>query len=114
VRDPRQRLRDILEAIQRIQRHARRGRAEFDKDELIQSWVVRHLELIGEAAGALPDDVRALAPGVPWKAVVGLRDLLGHRDFDVDTDLVWRVVERDLPVLEPEVTNVLRTLEGGK
>jgi uncharacterized protein with HEPN domain len=47
-------VQDILEAIERIERHAGKGRAAFDNDELIQVWMVRHLQIIGEAASRLP------------------------------------------------------------
>lgn len=50
MRDPRERLRDILDAVARIERYTSRGREAFDKDELIQVWVVHHLQIIGEAA----------------------------------------------------------------
>jgi uncharacterized protein with HEPN domain len=65
VRDPRERLEDILEAIGHIDRYAARGREAFEADELIQSWFVRHLQIIGEAARALPEGVRAKMPDIP-------------------------------------------------
>ena len=54
MRDPRERLRDILDAIGRIESYAVRGRRAFERDELLQSWFVRHLQIIGEAVRALP------------------------------------------------------------
>ena len=54
MRDPRERLQDVLEAIERIERYAARGREAFEKDELIQNWFVRHLQIIGEAARVIP------------------------------------------------------------
>jgi len=65
MRDPRERLLDILEAIGHIERYAARGRPAFEQDELIQSWFVRHLQNIGEAARALPPDVLAKALDIP-------------------------------------------------
>jgi uncharacterized protein with HEPN domain len=62
MRDPRERLRDILDAIAAIDRYRDRGKATFEEDELLQVWFLRHLQIIGEAARALPEDVRALAP----------------------------------------------------
>lgn len=62
MRDPRERLRDILEAIERIERHTAGGREAFEKDELIQNSFVHHLQIIGEAARPIPEDVRKLAP----------------------------------------------------
>jgi uncharacterized protein with HEPN domain len=58
VRDPKERLRDILEAIVNIERYAARGRQAFESDELIQNWFVRHLQIIGEAVRGLPQEVR--------------------------------------------------------
>jgi uncharacterized protein with HEPN domain len=66
VRDPKERLRDILDAIDHIQRYAARGRQAFEEEELIQNWFVRHLQIIGEATRALPQAVRDRMPGVPW------------------------------------------------
>jgi uncharacterized protein with HEPN domain len=56
MRDPQERLRDILDAIARIERYAARGRHAFDQDELIQVWIVHHLQIIGEAAAQLGRD----------------------------------------------------------
>jgi uncharacterized protein with HEPN domain len=49
MRDRRERILDMLEAVERIERYAAKGRSEFEKDELIQTWVVHHLQIIGEA-----------------------------------------------------------------
>jgi uncharacterized protein with HEPN domain len=54
----------MIEAIDRIERHASRGRDTFDRDELIQSWIARHLQILGEAAGAMPSEIRQEAPDV--------------------------------------------------
>ncbi len=58
MRDPKERLRDILDGIANIERYAARGREAFESDELIQNWFVRHLQIIGEAARGLPQELR--------------------------------------------------------
>jgi uncharacterized protein with HEPN domain len=84
VRDPKERLRDILDAITNIERYAARGRQAFEKDELIQNWFVRHLQIIGEAAYALSRDVREQEPDIPWTDIIGMRHILVHDYFVID------------------------------
>jgi uncharacterized protein with HEPN domain len=110
VRDPKERLRDILDAIANIERYAARGRQAFEKDELIQSWFVRHLQIIGEAAYALPREVRDHEPEIPWTETIGMRRILVHDYFVIDTNIVWDAIERDLPNLKSKVDGLLRKL----
>jgi uncharacterized protein with HEPN domain len=108
VRDPRERLEDILEAIHNIQRYTESGRQAFDQDELVQSWCVRHLQIIGEAARALPDETRNSMPEVPWSNIIGMRHVLVHNYFGIDTELVWNVIENQLDRLKTEIELFLR------
>ena len=114
MRDPAERLRDMLEAIESIERYAVQGREAFERDELIQNWMVRHLQLIGEAARALPQDVRERVSDVPWSKMIGMRHILVHNYFRIDTEIVWDVVARDLPVLKRSLQALLDKLEAGK
>ena len=77
----------MLEAIADIERYASRGRSAFESDELLQTWVVRHLQIIGEAARALPSDVQGRAP-----------------------DVVWQVIERDPPRLKTQIERLIGSL----
>ena len=112
MRDDAERLRDILEAVARIERHTLGGRAAFEQDELIQTWVVHHLQIIGEACRALSDDFRKQHPDVPWSQIIGMRNILVHHYFGIDVPVVWNVVERDLPDLKQKVSALLQPLPG--
>ncbi|MEW6356841.1 MAG: DUF86 domain-containing protein [Planctomycetota bacterium] len=114
MRDPKERLQDIMDAIARIERHAARGREAFERDELIQVWIVHHLQVIGEAAARLGQDFHDAHPELPWIQVVAMRNVLVHEYFGVDFEEVWKTVERDLPKLKRTIGTLLRELEDRK
>ena len=101
----------MLDAIAAIERYGDRDRASFERDELLQAWFLRNLQILGEAARGIPEDVRALAPDVPWPSIVGMRNVLVHGYFEIDTEIVWDAASRDLPALKPAVERLLKTLE---
>lgn len=112
MRDPAERLRDILEAIERIEKYTPRGRQAFDSNELLQTHTVHFLQVIGEAAFKLPKDIRDRHPEVPWDDIIGMRHILVHDYFRIDLDLVWSAVEHDLPDLKGKVQAILEGMEG--
>ena len=61
--------------------------------------LVKELEIIGEAASQVSSEVRAMAPKVPWPAIVGMRNRLIHAYFEVDTEIVWITVTTELTEL---------------
>lgn len=111
MREPEERLRDMLEAIERIEKYAPRGRQAFDDDELLQTHFVHYLQVFGEAAFKLPPELRDQHPEVPWDDIIGMRHILVHDYFRVDLDLVWSVVQNDLPALKGKLQSILRNLE---
>jgi uncharacterized protein with HEPN domain len=111
MRDNREKLRDILEAIERINKYAIQGRTSFEQNELIQAWVVQHLQIIGEASRVLSADIRDEHPEVPWSQMIGMRNILTHNYFEVDLNVVWAVVERELPRLKPQIEAILEARE---
>jgi uncharacterized protein with HEPN domain len=107
MRSPQERLLDILEAIARIERYVALGKARFLEDELIQVWMVHHLERIGEAAARLGREFHEAHPQVPWREMVAMRNLLVHEYFSVDLEEVWETAVRDLPLLKAQIQTLL-------
>lgn len=81
-----ERLRDILEAIARIERYAARGREVLERDELVQTWIIHHIQIIGEAARQLSDELRASRSEIPWAQIIAMRNILVHDYFGVDLE----------------------------
>jgi uncharacterized protein with HEPN domain len=111
VRDDRERLLDIQEAIGRIEKYAQQGYQAFLKDELIQTWILHHLQVIGEAAGKLSRNFRSLHPEIEWKQIIGFRNILVHHYFEIDYSIVWRAVEKDVPDLKEKLNAILKESE---
>lgn len=109
MRGDRERLEDVLEAIERIERHTAAGRSAFDADELIQNWVVHHLEIIGEACTRLSADLRERNPEIPWRGYIGMRNILAHQYFGIDLDPVWIAATAELAGLKAAVSRILAT-----
>jgi uncharacterized protein with HEPN domain len=110
MRSERERLLDILEAIERIEKYAEGGKDIFEADELIQTWIVHHIMIIGEACRTLSDDFQAEYANVPWADIVAMRNILVHHYFGIDKEAVWSVVERDLPELKQNIQTILKNL----
>ena len=108
MRDDREWLLDLLEAMEKIEKYSSRGRQAFEEDELIQSWVLHQLQIIGEALRNISEDFRRDHTEIPWKETIGMRNILIHRYFELDANLVWTVVIRDLPDLKEKVGSALK------
>jgi uncharacterized protein with HEPN domain len=111
MRDDRERLRDILDAIDDIDRYAVRGKEIFLSDELVSTWILHHLIILGEAAASIDTSFRDRFPEIPWPQIVAFRNILIHHYFGVDMDEVWVVVERDLPELRRKIEGILGDME---
>lgn len=107
MRDDRERLLDMQEAIGNIEKYARHGKKRFEKEELVQTWIVHHLLILGEAASALSDIFKEQHSDIPWSKIIGMRNILVHNYFGIDPDVVWSVVETDLPQLQRRIGELL-------
>lgn len=103
MRSDRERVLDILEAIEKIEQQVAADIETFAGDELQQVWAIHHLQIIGEAANALSPQFRSTHPEIPWKKIIGMRHVLVHGYFQIDLDAVWVAIEKDLPPLKRDI-----------
>ena len=93
-------LDDIIEAIRRIKEFTdNMDFNTFQEDLKTQDAVVRNLEIIGEASGRLPEEVRKSAPRIEWRKIIGIRIILAHEYFSISLPIVWDVVQNKLDEL---------------
>ncbi|MCU0547559.1 MAG: DUF86 domain-containing protein [Oscillatoriaceae cyanobacterium Prado104] len=110
MRDDTERVRDIQEAIVRIEKYSVRGRQVFNEDELIQTWVTQHLQIIGEASNSMSERFKSQHPEIPWQDMADFRNVLVHEYFRIDLDIVWSIIEQELPKLKENVARILQQM----
>lgn len=82
-----------------------------DLHEITRAAVERKLEILGEAAGDVPDEVARLNPQIPWQALRRFRDVLAHRYFGIDDSVIWSTVSAELPPLVTGFRALLATAQ---
>ena len=82
-------------------------RSDLESDELLSLALVRLLEIVGEAATHVSPDVRTTYPSIPWQPIADTRNRLIHGYFDVDMDIVWAILQDDLPPLIAELEMIV-------
>lgn len=106
-REQRERLHDILEAIDAVRAHAAAGGAA--PAETVRDAILYRLLVIGEAVKALPPELRDRQPDVNWRGITGLRDLLTHEYFRIERNRIDDIVDQHLDPLEQAVGELLAT-----
>lgn len=112
MRDDRERLMDMLEAVQKIEQYAHDESFSSRDEELLEVWMIHHLQIIGEAASRISNELREKHPEVAWGGMIGMRHVLVHGYFETDRELVWRVVEQNLPTLKMQIEKMLAELSA--
>ena len=111
MREPlkdRERLNHIIAAVDRIVRYTT-GKTYDDiiRDDMMYYAVVKNIEIIGEAANMLSKKFVETHPDTPWKMVRGMRNYIVHEYFQIDSTVVWNVVENNISVLREQVSRYL-------
>ena len=109
-RDPRLYCEDILESGSAILDFVK-GQCfdDFCDDRKTYSAVIREFGIIGEAVGKLPESLRERRPDVEWQDIKDFRNLLSHEYFGVDLEIVWKIIEDDLPALMDAIREIVGT-----
>ena len=101
-----ERLADIIEAAEKISIRTGKGRQAFDADEDVQIVIVHLIQVIGEAASGLSDELTSAHPEVPWRQIIAIRNRVVHGYFEVDLDILWDVATIDVPHLAGQVHTI--------
>lgn len=96
-----------MEAIHKIEQCARDESFSSHDEDLVEVWMIHHLQIIGEAASRVSNNLREKHPEVAWGGMIGMRHVLVHGYFETDKELVWRVIEQDIPVLKTQIGKIL-------
>ena len=99
----------IRECIERIEEYTGGEQSVFFESHLVQDAVVRNLQTLSESAQRLSQTLKDGEQGVPWRAVSGFRNVLVHGYLGIDLEMVWSVVENDLPELSSAIERMART-----
>ena len=111
-KDPVLLVEDILEAMNKIEDYISGMEfQDFKSNSMAIDAVLRNLEVIGEASNNLPSNILSEYSEVPWKRMIGLRNIVIHEYFGVDLNIIWRIITKDIPETKPELEEVLEDLE---
>ena len=109
---PLQRLHDILDAIDKIDRYtASKGNPEKTNASMLYDAVVRNIEVISEATRHIPADLTSRYPDIPWRAIADIGNILRHGYDHIREDIIWQTVEDDLPPLRKAISEMVAALE---
>jgi uncharacterized protein with HEPN domain len=110
MRTPRLLLQDILESVSEIVDTTPPTDAEFNANKFVQSHVLRHIAIIGEAASRLPSELRNANPGIPWRQIIDMRNIVIHAYHGINWHRVFETAQRDVPVLKVQIESILASL----
>lgn len=103
-------LKDILSSCDKIERYVgQKQLQEFIKDEILVDAVLRNLELIGEAVKRISPHLKKANDVIEWRKIAGLRDILIHKYFGIDYEIVWDIIKNKIPLLKREIVKLLKS-----
>ncbi len=114
-RDPILFLGDMLEFCDRVLLYTTGvGQEAFLADQMRFDATLRNIELIGEAASRVPQAIRALAPEIEWRQIIGARNRMAHAYLTLDFGTLWMIITDSIPRLRPQVQVLMSRLDGAR
>ena len=111
-RSPKIFFEDIQDSIEKIERYTKDLTYEtWAKKDMVIDAVMRNLEITEEAANNIPENVKLKYHNVPWKRMIGLRNIAIHKYFGLDLSIIWEIVSRNLPETKPMIAKILKEIE---
>lgn len=112
-REPKIFLEDILISIEKIERYTKDIKSvdDFANNEMVVDAVLRNLEIIGEAAKNLPKVIYERYTDIPWKNIIGLRNIVIHGYFIVDLEIIWKIIKEQLPTLKNKIKAIIDNIQ---
>jgi uncharacterized protein with HEPN domain len=105
-------LQHIIDALETIERYTNGlTLADFTSNSLYSDATTRQLEIIGEASNRLSEPILLGNPTVPWARIIGLRNMLIHEYFGIDTIAIWKIVQNSLPPFKTAIQQILATMD---
>jgi uncharacterized protein with HEPN domain len=102
-------LYDILTAVEKIENFTRHTTlSELMDDERTKDAILRNLQVIGDAAKNIPEQFILQHPEIDWGGIAGMRDIITHRYFRVDWQLLWTTIREELPVLHTRIQKIVK------
>jgi len=103
-------LTHMLECISRITEYVGGDESLFRSSRLVQDAVVRNLQTLAESSQRLTESIKDTEPATPWRAISGFRNILVHDYLGIDVDVIWQVVNRELPPLQAALVRMAARL----
>ena len=100
-------LQHILECIRRMEENIASGKEPFLSSHTLQDAVLRNLQTLSEATQRLSDETKSAQPEVAWREIAAFRNILVHNYLGIDLEIVWEVIQNDVPKLKEVVRSIL-------
>ncbi len=101
-------LKHMLENISDIKNFTRKvSKKELTENKEKLNAVIRSIEIIGEATKNISESFKEKHKEIPWKEIIGTRDILIHHYFGIDIDILWNIIKRDILTLEKQIKEII-------